>query len=172
MSKELIEAIESYENYISANGITEEAISAFILAAETAINKEKDKEYGFKVTARAKELIETFVLKATGGTIWDLESYCNKNKVSYGIFDQYYSVLKIESNDLFDSYLLYLEKNRDEEERFYLPKREQLTKHGLIQAMQDLEDDKLDILSISMPPGTQKTTLEKFFSSWIIGRHP
>ena len=172
MSKELIEAIQSYENYISANGITEEAISAYILAAETAINKEKDKEYGFKVTARAKELIESFVLKATGGTIWDLESYCNKNKVSYGILDQYYAVLKLESNDLFDSYLLYLEKNRDEEERFYLPKREQLNKHGLIQAMQDLEDDKLDILSISMPPGTQKTTLEKFFSSWIIGRHP
>ena len=172
MSKELIEAIQSYENYISANGITEEAISAYILAAETAINKEKDKEYGFKVTARAKELIEDFVLKATGGTIWDLESYCNKNKVSYGILDQYYSVLKLESNDLFDSYLLYLEKNRDEEERFYLPKRKQLNKHGLIQAMQDLEDDKLDILSISMPPGTQKTTLEKFFSSWIIGRHP
>ena len=172
MSKELIEAIESYENYISANGITEEAISAYVLAAETAINKEKDKKYGFKVTARAKELIESFVLKATGGTIWDLESYCNKNKVSYGILDQYYAVLKLESNDLFDSYLLYLEKNRDEEERFYLPKREQLNKHGLIQAMQDLEDDKLDILSISMPPGTQKTTLEKFFSSWIIGRHP
>ena len=172
MSKELIEAIESYENYISANGITEEAISAYILAAETAINQEKDKEYGFKVTARAKELIESFVLMATGGTIWDLESYCNKNKVSYGILDQYYSVLKLESNDLFDSYLLYLEKNRDEEERFYLPKRVQLNKHGLIQAMQDLEDDKLDILSISMPPGTQKTTLEKFFSSWIIGRHP
>ena len=172
MSKELIEAIESYENYISANGITEEAISAYVLAAETAINKEKDKEYGFKITARAKELIESFVLMATGGTIWDLESYCNKNKVSYGILDQYYSVLKLESNDLFDSYLLYLEKNRDEEERFYLPKRKQLNKHGLIQAMQDLEDDKLDILSISMPPGTQKTTLEKFFSSWIIGRHP
>ena len=48
----------------------------------------------------------------------------------------------------------------------------QLKKHGLIQAMQDLEDDNLDILSISMPPGTQKTTLEKFFCSWIIGRHP
>ena len=172
MSKELIEAIQSYENYISANGITEEAISAYVLAAETAINKEKDKEYGFKITARAKELIESFVLMATGGTIWDLQSYCNKNKVSYGILDQYYSVLKLESNDLFDSYLLYLEKNRDEEERFYLPKRKQLNKHGLIQAMQDLEDDKLDILSISMPPGTQKTTLEKFFSSWIIGRHP
>ena len=68
--------------------------------------------------------------------------------------------------------MLYLEKDREEKEKFYFPKIKQLNKHGLIQAMQDLEDDKLDILSISMPPGTQKTTMEKFFASWIIGRHP
>lgn len=86
--------------------------------------------------------------------------------------DLYWQALKFEAPHLFDSYLLYLEKNREEREKFYAPKRKQLNKHGLIQALQDLEDDKLDILSISMPPGTQKTTLEKFFASWIIGRHP
>lgn len=86
--------------------------------------------------------------------------------------DLYWQALKFEAPYLFDSYLLYLEKNREEREKFYAPKRKQLNKHGLIQALQDLEDDKLDILSISMPPGTQKTTLEKFFASWIIGRHP
>lgn len=84
----------------------------------------------------------------------------------------YWNVLHWEAPHLFDSYLLYLEKKREEKDKFYEPKREQLNKHGLIQALQDLEDDKLDILSISMPPGTQKTTLEKFFTSWIIGRHP
>lgn len=86
--------------------------------------------------------------------------------------DLYWQALKFEAPHLFDSYLLYLEKNREEREKFYAPKRKQLNKHGLIQALQDLEDNKLDILSISMPPGTQKTTLEKFFASWIIGRHP
>lgn len=86
--------------------------------------------------------------------------------------DLYWQALKFEAPHLFDSYLLYLEKNREKKEKFYAPKRKQLNKHGLIQALQDLEDDKLDILSISMPPGTQKTTLEKFFASWIIGRHP
>ena len=80
--------------------------------------------------------------------------------------------LKWEAPYLFDSYLIYLERKREEPERFYLPKKEQLNKHGLIQAMQDLEDDKLNLLSISMPPGTQKTTLEKFFCSWIIGKYP
>ena len=57
MSKELVEAIEGYENYISANGITEEAIEAYVLAAETAMTKEKDKKYGLKVTARANDNI-------------------------------------------------------------------------------------------------------------------
>lgn len=56
----------------------------------------------------------------------------------------------------FESYLLYLEKDRMPSSKFYEPKRKQLNKHGLIQSMQDLEDDKLDLLSISMPPGTQK----------------
>lgn len=86
--------------------------------------------------------------------------------------DLYWQAMLFEAPYLFDSYLLYLERKRERKEKFYAPKRVQLNKHGLIQAMQDLEDDKLDILSISMPPGTQKTTLEKFFASWIIGRHP
>ena len=86
--------------------------------------------------------------------------------------DLYWKTLHFEAPYLFESYLIYLEKNREAKDRFYLPKRKQLNKHGLIQAMQDLEDDRLDILSISMPPGTQKTTLEKFFASWVIGKHP
>lgn len=84
----------------------------------------------------------------------------------------YWDTLLFEAPYLFDSYLLYLERKREKKDKFYDPKKKQLKKHGLIQAMQDLEDDKLYLLSISMPPGTQKTTLEKFFSSWIIGRHP
>lgn len=84
----------------------------------------------------------------------------------------YWRFLLLEAPYLFDSYLLYLERKRSEQNKFYEPKMEQLNKHNLIQSMQDLEDDTLDLLSISMPPGTQKTTLEKFFASWVIGRHP
>lgn len=87
-------------------------------------------------------------------------------------FELYNKCLLFRAPYYFDDYLLYLEKNRDPKDKFYLPKRRHFLKFGLIQALQDLEEDKLDILSISMPPGTQKTTLEKFFSSWVIGRHP
>lgn len=84
----------------------------------------------------------------------------------------YWQFLLFEAPYIFDSYLLYLEKKREPSAKFYEPKKRQLNKHGLIQAMQDLEDDNLDLVSISMPPGTQKTTLLKFFASWIIGRYP
>lgn len=170
-SKELISAVAEYNNFIEKKGISEEVINAYVLATQAAFS-ENDIDYALNISKTAKKLIETFVLAQTEADIWALDSYCNKNKVSYGVLDRYYDVLRLEAPHLFHSYLLYLEKNREESERFYSPKMKQLNKHGLIQAMQDLEDDKLDILSISMPPGTQKTTLEKFFCSWIIGRHP
>lgn len=78
------------------------------------------------------------------------------------------AVLFLSQNKDLDSYLLYLERYRDPEDRFYLPRRNQLRKLGLVQAMQDLIDDKLDILTISCPPGVGKTTLaEMFLSGWI-----
>lgn len=66
------------------------------------------------------------------------------------------AILFLAQNRDLDSYLLYLEKNRDPEDRFYLPRRKQLRKLGLIQALQDLIDDKIEILSISCPPGVGK----------------
>ena len=66
------------------------------------------------------------------------------------------------------SYLLYLERYRDYADRFYMPRMKQLDRLGLIQALQDLVDDKLDVLTISCPPGVGKTTLaEMFLSGWI-----
>lgn len=171
-SEYLKKTIQGYENYITQSGIDDTVIDAYIEASRTAYLNEKDIEYGLVLSKRAKELIEHYVLNLAKMTIWDLDSLSNHSKKNYQILDKYYDLLKLEAPYLFHSYLLYLEKNRQEEERFYSPKMKQLNKHGLIQAMQDLEDDKLDLLSISMPPGTQKTTLEKFFCSWIIGRHP
>lgn len=90
--------------------------------------------------------------------------------------DQYYALMwncyLLEAPYLFDSFMLYLEKDREDKNKFYEPKRKQLLKIGVVQSMQDLEDDKLDLLSISLPPGTGKTTLEKFFTAWVIGKHP
>lgn len=72
----------------------------------------------------------------------------------------------------FDSYLIFVEYKREPKSQFYLPRRQVLRKLGIIQALQDLLDDKLDILSISMSMGTGKTTVEEYFVSYYMGLYP
>ena len=85
----------------------------------------------------------------------------------------YWKLMLLESQHrVVDSYFLYLERKRDQNAKFYEPRREILMKFGIIQAMQDLVDDKLDLLTISLPPGTGKTTAEIFLLSGIIGWFP
>lgn len=70
----------------------------------------------------------------------------------------------------FDAYMQYIEYDRDPKKRFYLPRRKQI--FPIVQALQDLEDDTLDLLTISMPPGVGKTTLGIFFLTWVMGKYP
>ena len=172
-SQYLIDTVRGYENYISQNGIDEQVIDAYIMAVGTAITEEKDVEYGLKVSARAKELIINFVADMTGGTVWDLEKFSFKNKTWYEILDKYYDVLKYEAqNKIVDSGFQYLEKKREPKERFYMPRRKQFLKIGLIDGLQGMIDDKYDILCISLIPGAGKTSIEKFFNALVIGWYP
>lgn len=85
-------------------------------------------------------------------------------------FDLYKQSLLFVARDDFDSYLQYIEIEREPEKRFYLPRRKQLK--VVVDAMQDMVDDKIDLLTVSMPPGTGKSTLGIYFLSWVIGREP
>lgn len=172
-SQYLKDKVSEYENYIARKGIDESVIDAMSMAAEVAILQEKDVKYGLTVSKRSKELIESFVFGQTGGTLWNLEKFSFQHKTWYEILDKFYSVLLLEAkNRVVDSYLLYLEKKREPKERFYAPKRKQFNKFGLIQAYQGAIDDLYDIICVSMPPGTGKTTLLKFFNSAVIGWYP
>ena len=69
----------------------------------------------------------------------------------------------------FDSYLIALEWNRKPEQRFYLPRRRVLKQ--AVDAIQELEDDKLDELFLSQPPRTGKSSLMIFAMTWKIGKN-
>lgn len=70
----------------------------------------------------------------------------------------------------FDGYLQYVEWDREPQKKFYMPRRKQLKK--VVDALQELADDKLDLLAISMPPGTGKSTLAIFYLTWLAGKYP
>ena len=165
--------INEYENYIARRGVDRDVINAYCDASEIMLVGRKDREFGLKVSGRAKELIEQYVLKETGGTIWDLEKYSFANKTWYDILNKHYDVLKLEAqNMIVDSGFRYLEKKREPKERFYMPRRKQFLKIGLVDALQGMIDDKYDILCISLIPGAGKTSVEKFFNALVIGWFP
>lgn len=172
-SQSLVSTVDSYENYIERNGIDEQVINAYVDACSVAINGEKDIEYGLQLTERTKELIEDFCTAKTGGTIWDLEKYAFDHKTTYELINKKYEVLLLETqNKIVDSYFQYIEKKREPKDRFYMPRRKQLIKIGLVDALQGMIDDKYDILCVSLVPGAGKSTIEKFFHSAVAGWFP
>jgi len=84
-------------------------------------------------------------------------------------FEIYKKTLLFEARNDLDSYLQYIEIDRNPEDRFYLPRRKALKQ--VVDALQDLADDKLDELFISEPPRVGKTTLLLFFVTWLMGRN-
>lgn len=172
-SQSLISAVNSYDNYIQRKGIDEQVIDAYIEACRVAINGEKDITYGLQITNRSKGIVERFCMERTGGTIWDLEKYSFANKTHYSLTDKLYDVLLLESqNKVVDSAYRYLEKKREPRERFYMPRRKQFLKIGLMDAIQGMIDDKYDILCVSLIPGAGKTTVEKMLNALVAGWFP
>lgn len=87
--------------------------------------------------------------------------------------DTYWRTLLWEAqNRNLDSYFLCVEKNREAERKFYAPRRKKFLEFGITQAMQDLLDDKIDLLTISMPPGSGKSTAGIFLLSGVMGWWP
>ena len=172
-TQSLISTVNGYENYIKKNEINEQVINAYTDACNVAVNGEKDIEYGLQLTKRTKELIEGFCTAKTGGTIWDLEKYAFDHKTTYELINKKYEVLLLEAqNKIVDSYFQYIEKKREPKDRFYMPRRKQLIKIGLVDALQGMIDDKYDILCVSLVPGAGKSTIEKFFHSAVAGWFP
>lgn len=72
------------------------------------------------------------------------------------------------AKDIFDDFMIYIEWNRPLKDQYWLPRRKNML--FAADALQDMEDDLLDELFLSMPPRVGKTTLILFFVLWIILR--
>ncbi len=94
----------------------------------------------------------------------------NPRTASKPLEDLFWKTMLLAAPYHFDSYCLFIEKNRPMEKKFYEPRRKQLK--PVAEAMQRLEDDEIDILTVSLAPGVGKTTLAIFYITWVAGKHP
>ena len=79
--------------------------------------------------------------------------------------------LKYDARVSFDVFMQFMEWERDPEKRFYMPRR-RIIKSLWVDPIQDLLDGKLDLLSISTPPGTGKSTIGNFALAFQMGKEP
>ena len=93
-----------------------------------------------------------------------------KKSTALKLYELYRDSLLLAAPYDFDSYLLYVEWNREPQKKFYAPRRRVL--RPLVADLQDLADGKIDFLGISLPPRVGKSTLCIFFMTWIMGRNP
>lgn len=169
-SKELIDTVNQYDNFIKTHPVDESVISAYVEACKVAINGENDIEYGLQLTNRSKDIIEQFCMKQTGGTIWDLEKYAQDHNAPYDLIDKYYEILKLESYYNFESFMYYMERKRNWSKRFYYPRRKTLK--VVVNDLQDLENRKIKFYGLSMPSRVGKSTICIFFLAWVAMRRP
>lgn len=171
-SKELINAVNGFENYISRSGIDEVVVDEYVKATHVALIEEKDIEYGLKVSARAKEVLNSFVVRETGGhDVWAVERFQQDNGIDpIEHVSKYYEVLKNESSHLFESFMLYMEKNRPYKERFYQPREMPLKR--VADGIQKLVDDELDELFVNCPSRVGKTQIVKMGYLWYGSKFP
>ena len=76
----------------------------------------------------------------------------------------YWECLRKEAPYYFESFMLFMERKRDKEEKFYETRVNPLRQ--VAQGIQDLRDDKLDELFVNLPPRTGKTTIVKLAMLW------
>ena len=86
------------------------------------------------------------------------------------MFSLHREVVFAGAKESFHLCLLAVEWNRDPDKKFYPPRK--MVLREVVKALQELEERKLDLLAVSMPPGSGKTTLAIFYLTWIAGRHP
>ena len=148
------------KQYIEQNGVDEGALEDMLgLCYQAEEAKEVDVDFGHRDWWMA--MCKYIRTKAMYKNI----------ETSETVYGQYYEkFLLFESKYLFLSFILYMEKNRPYEKRYYEPRR--MTLRTVVQDLQDLDDGKFDFYGLSMPPRTAKSTTCIFFLAWIACKRP
>ena len=121
---------------------------------QISFNDDDVRKYAMKISKYAHEMT-AYQAQQTGSGKYD---------------ELYWRFMLLESPYLFESYIYYMEKNRPDNKKFYVPRRKTL--HILTEELQNLDDGKYKFLGISLPPRVGKSTLCIFFLSWVMGRRP
>ena len=151
--EEISERLSEYETYQKWNGVDENLMEVLETAVRLA-DECKDPDFTVSVAHRAMDAAREYIRTKSKVSFEKLEEYSQENKQGFKIINQYYGCMRYAAKYELDSFCLYIERYRPRRERFYEPRRKRLKM--IVDAIQDLEDNKLDELYLHEPPRTGK----------------
>ena len=169
----LRERLTDVDRKIELDGIEciPQVVDTLIDWSNTAFNVLKNKDLGLTVTRKAKTLISDYMQTTLGMSIRDIDQYCRENSTSLKELDMWWELLLNESPYWFESYIDYMEKDREFEKKFYAPRKKTL---GIVvNDMQILDDSPTQkFYGLSMPSRVGKSTICIFFLTWVAMKKP
>lgn len=149
--------IQQVINYIKIHGPDHASLSDLLALCDYQLKENpEDREYCFKYSGYIKECA--------------MNLHIQTKDEKYG--DLYWRTMLFEAPYLFESFIYYMEKNRNKSKKFYEPRKKTL--HIVVQDLQDLEDRKNGnkFYGLSMPSRVGKSTICIFFLAWIAMKRP
>lgn len=167
-SEILLKKWDQYEHVIKNKEIEDKVVDAMTQAVRAGF-MEGDVEFGMKAQKIAIGHLERIVNEKTnGGNLTMLENYAQENKQNYLYLDLYYNALLSAAVYDLDSYLLYIERDRKQKERFYEPRKDKLK--PVVDTLMDVEYGDVQEVFLHTPPRIGKSQLITGFTSWHISK--
>lgn len=123
----------------------------------------------FNTTGEDNEFAFKSAMNLYNVCLWNIANTRNTDEKRKWVAIAKSSLLYL-AHKYFDSFMLYLEFDRRPDKRFYAPRRKQLKR--IVDGFQDVADGKIDLLTVSQPKRTGKTTLGLLFVIWRAGMKP
>ena len=147
--------------------ITRDALERYINYADYAIFKLKEYEYGRELAKDTIDKIYQTVDSLEWDDIWQFEREYGKDNY---LVQGFYRCCLIRSFWDLESYIFFMEQDRPQEKRFYLPRINPL--QTVLHDLEDLANRRIKFLGISLPSRVGKSTLCIFFLTWIAMKRP
>lgn len=136
-----LQIIKKLQKIVKKNPSEFQAVSDLFEMLRIYESENYDKSHGFN-----KDLRVITAQQAKNGKLG-----IGKNTDFYYLHKK---TLLFDAKDEFDAFLQYVEFDRDPDKKFYIPRRKIIK--PIVDSLQEIEDDKIDLLAISQPPGTGK----------------
>jgi len=161
--KELVAQLDKVEL------LDEATLEAYVKFSTYAIFELKEYRYGRDLALKAIGKVTKTVKAAGFADIWDMERKTKEYGGTY-LLDGFYNLCLLRSFWDFEAYMFFMEQDRPQDKRFYLPRINplQVVAHDI----EDLFNRKIKFLGVSEPPRTGKSTICIFGLSWLAMRRP